>query len=333
LIKYLETILYHYDKHFTDGLNDYEQLKSGVSDKLILRLKTTGKSIIGIYNSYSKENITFLEFTKVFDSLGLNVPKILYVSDDFKVYFLSDLGENTLFDSIKIIKNRESLISLYEKALEYLIKFQYFGKQKINFSYCFETRVFDKEQIYLDTSKFESFYIDKFLNSKSKFHKDSFINNILNVTVKVSDNYFMYRDFQPRNIVHNNDDLYFVDYQSGRLGPPQYDLISFLYSGSISITQEERNLLSGFYFDEFSKYEKIDKAKQMESLDYFALLRIIQVLGSYCYSYFEKGNKKILDKIPTAIENLKTLKLQDKNLKLVQKFILDSHFIHTSKHQ
>lgn len=333
MIKYLETILYHYDKHFTDGLNDYEQLKSGVSDKLILRLKTTGKSIIGIYNSYSKENITFLEFTKVFDSLGLNVPKILYVSDDFKVYFLSDLGENTLFDSIKIIKNRESLISLYEKALEYLIKFQYFGKQKINFSYCFETRVFDKEQIYLDTSKFESFYIDKFLNSKSKFHKDSFINNILNVTVKVSDNYFMYRDFQPRNIVHNNDDLYFVDYQSGRLGPPQYDLISFLYSGSISITQEERNLLSGFYFDEFSKYEKIDKAKQMESLDYFALLRIIQVLGSYCYSYFEKGNKKILDKIPTAIENLKTLKLQDKNLKLVQKFILDSHFIHTSKHQ
>lgn len=333
MIKYLETILYHYDKHFTDGLNDYEQLKSGVSDKLILRLKTTGKSIIGIYNSYSKENITFLEFTKVFDSLGLNVPKILYVSDDFKVYFLSDLGEKTLFDSIKFIENRESLISLYEKALEYLIKFQYFGKQKINFSYCFETRVFDKEQIYLDTSKFESFYIDKFLNSKSKFHKDSFINNILNVTVKVSDNYFMYRDFQPRNIVHNNDDLYFVDYQSGRIGPPQYDLISFLYSGSISITQEERNLLSGFYFDQFSKYEKIDKAKQMESLDYFALLRIIQVLGSYCYSYFEKGNKKILDKIPTAIDNLKTLNLQDRNLKLVQEFILDSHFIHTSKHQ
>lgn len=333
MIKYLETILYHYDKHFTDGLNDYEQLKSGVSDKLILRLKTTGKSIIGIYNSYSKENITFLEFTNVFDSLGLNVPKILYVSDDFKVYFLSDLGEKTLFDSIKFIENRESLISLYEKALEYLIKFQYFGKQKINFSYCFETRVFDKEQIYLDTSKFESFYIDKFLNSKSKFHKDSFINNILNVTVKVSDNYFMYRDFQPRNIVHNNDDLYFVDYQSGRIGPPQYDLISFLYSGSISITQEERNLLSGFYFDQFSKYEKIDKAKQMESLDYFALLRIIQVLGSYCYSYFEKGNKKILDKIPTAIDNLKTLNLQDRNLKLVQEFILDSHFIHTSKHQ
>ena len=143
----------------------------------------------------------------------------------------------------------------------------------------------------------------------------------------------MYRDFQPRNIVHNNDDLYFVDYQSGRLGPPQYDLISFLYSGSIIITLDERSLLSGFYFDEFSKYVKTDKNRQMESLDYFALLRIIQVLGSYCYSYFEKGNKKILDKIPTAIENLKTLKLNDKNLKLVQEFILDSHFIHTSKHQ
>ncbi|MFZ4591692.1 MAG: hypothetical protein ACOYN6_11885, partial [Ignavibacteria bacterium] len=296
MLKYLETILRLYDKNFTEGLNDYEHLKSGVSDKLIIRIRTTEKSIIGIYNSYSKENITFLEFTKVFDSLGLNVPKILYVSDDFKVYFLSDLGENTLYDSINIIKDRKSLILLYKKALGYLIKFQLLGKQKIDFAYCFETRIFDKEQIYLDTSKFESYYIDKFLNFRSKFHKDSFINNILNVTVKVSDNYFMYRDFQPRNIVHNNDDLYFVDYQSGRLGPPQYDLISFLYSGSISITLDERSLLSGFYFDEFSKYVKTDKNRQMESLDYFALLRIIQVLGSYCYSYFEKGNKKILDK-------------------------------------
>ena len=333
MIKYLETILQIYGKNFTEGYKSYEHLKSGVSDKLIVRIKTTGKSIIGIYNSYSKENITFLEFTKVFNSLGLNVPKILYVSDDFKVYFLSDLGENTLYDTVKTATDRESLISLYRKALGYLIKFQYYGKQKIDFSYCFETRIFDKEQIYLDTSKFETYYIDKFLNSKSKFHKDSFINNILNVTVKVSDNYFMYRDFQPRNIVHNNDDLYFVDYQSGRLGPPQYDLISFLYSGSINVTQDERIIISGFYFDEFSKYEKTDKGRQMESLDYFALLRIIQVLGSYCYSYFEKGNKNISEKIPTAIENLKTLKLQDNNLKLVQEFILDSHFIHTSKHQ
>lgn len=332
MLKYLETILKHYDKNFTEALTDYEHLRSGVSDKLIIRIRTTGESIIGIYNSYSRENITFLEFTKVFNKLGLNVPNILHVSDDFKVYFLSDLGENTLYDSIRKIKDRESLVSLYKKALTYLIHFQYSGKQNINFSYCFETRVFDKEQIYLDTSKFESFYVDKFLNLKSKFHKDSFINNILNFTVKVSDNYFMYRDFQPRNIVHNNDDLYFVDYQSGRLGPPQYDLISFLYSGSIDITQEERNLLSAYYIEEFSKYEKIDKASQMKSLDYFALLRIIQVLGSYCYSYFEKGNKNILNKIPTAIENLKTLKLNDKNLKLVQEFILESHFIHTSKH-
>lgn len=333
MIKYLEIILRVYSQNFTEDFKDYEHLKSGVSDKLIIRIKTSGKNIIGIYNSYSKENITFLEFTKVFDSLGLNVPKILYISDDFKVYFLSDLGEKTLYDSISTNNNRESLVSLYKKALGYLIRFQYLGKQKIDFSYCFETRLFDKEQIYLDTSKFESFYVDKYLNFKSKFHKDSFINNILKVTVKISDNYFMYRDFQPRNIVHNNDDLYFVDYQSGRLGPPQYDLISFLYSGSINITQNERSLLSEFYFDEFSKYVKIDKDRQMESLDYFALLRIIQVLGSYCYSYYAKGNKRILDKIPTAIENLKSLKLQDYNLKLVQEFILESHFIHTSKHQ
>ncbi len=234
---------------------------------------------------------------------------------------------------LKSIKDRDVLISFYKKALEYLIKFQILGKKKIDFSYCFETRIFDKEQIFLDTDKFELYYIDKFLNSQNKFHKDSFINNILKVTIKISENFFMYRDFQPRNIVYNNKDLYFVDYQSGRLGPPQYDLISFLYSGSIDITPDERELLSRFYIDEFAKYEKVDRDKFLESLNYFALLRIIQVLGSYCYSYLGKGNKDIIDKIPTAINNLKLLKLEDKNLKLIQEFILDSHFIHTSKRQ
>jgi len=332
-LKYLDIILQTYGKNFPDSYTGYEPLTSGVSDKRIIRIKSSNSSVVGIYNSFTRENITFLEFTKVFAELGLNVAKILYVSDDFKVYFLSDLGEKTLFDSIKDIKDREVLISVYKKALEHLIKFQIRGKQKINFSHCFETRVFDKEQIFLDTDKFELYYINKFLNSHSKFHKDSFINNIIQLTIKNSENYFMYRDFQPRNIIYNNNDLFFVDYQSGRLGPPQYDLISFLYSGSIDVTIRERELLSRFYIDEFAKYDKVNKDKFMESLDYFALLRIIQVLGSYCYSYIGKENKRIIEKIPTAIENLKSLKLEDKNLKLVQEFILNSHFIHTAKRQ
>jgi len=330
-LKYLDTILQTYGKNFSEAYTEYEQLRTGVSDKLILRIKTSSGNIIGIYNSFTRENITFLEFTKVFAEIGLNVPKVLYVSDDFKVYFLSDLGEKTLYDSIETIKDRDTLISLYKKALKYLIEFQIHGKRKINFAHCFETRIFDKEQIFLDTDKFESYYIEKFLNQESKFHRDKFINDILNVTIKKFDNYFMYRDFQPRNIVHNNNDLFFVDYQSGRLGPPQYDLISFLYSGSIDINFEERELLTRYFCDEFNKYEKIDKDKLLESLDYFALLRIIQVLGSYCYSYIAKGNKGIVSKIPTAINNLKSLRLENENLKLVQEFILDSHFIHTSK--
>jgi aminoglycoside/choline kinase family phosphotransferase len=332
-LKYLDKILNTYTDNFNEVSTGYERLTSGVSDKLIIRIKSSNNSVIGIYNSYTRENITFLEFTKVFAGLGLNIPEILYVSDDFKVYFLSDLGEKTLYDSIGSVKDRKELISLYKKALKYLIQFQISGKQKIDFSFCYETRVFDKEQIFLDTDKFELYYINKFLNTKNKFHKDSFINNILNVTIKDSENYFMYRDFQPRNIVYNNDDLFFVDYQSGRLGPPQYDLISFLYSGSIDITHSERDTLSHYFIDEFSKYEKINKDVFLESLDYFALLRIIQVLGSYCFSYFGKENKNTVEKIPIAINNLKALNLKDSNLKLVQDFILESHFIHTSKHR
>ena len=108
-MKYLDTILQTYGKYFSDSYTGYEPLTSGVSDKRIIRIKSSNSSVVGIYNSFTRENITFLEFTKVFAELGLNVAKILYVSDDFKVYFLSDLGEKTLFDSDKGYKGQRSI--------------------------------------------------------------------------------------------------------------------------------------------------------------------------------------------------------------------------------
>lgn len=288
-----------------------EDLKGGVSDKLILRITTKNGSIVGVYNSNIKENIAFIGFTSTFRNLKLNVPEVIHVNNQKTIYFISDLGKQTLFEFSKNIIQSISLMDVHKMILKHLIKFQILGAKHIDFGLCCETKVFDEYQIEIDVAKFKKYFLKKHMNNTSALPDTETMNRLLDLTIRSAKNYFMYRDFQPRNIIMNNGIPYFVDYQSGRFGPNQYDLISFLYSGSINISNDERSELKEYYIKEFSQLEVIKCDEFLSSLDYFALLRIIQVLGSYCWTAYENYNVSVLNKIPTAIRNLKSISLSD----------------------
>lgn len=328
----LDKILHQFSSVFSEEVNNFQELKGGVSDKLILRLFTNSQSIIGIYNENIKENEAFIGFTKVFNNLNLNTSKVLHVSEDKRIYFINDLGKYTLYDIIRKNTKRKELYQIYKDVIKHLVKFQVLGESSLDFNLCYETITFDQEQIKLDADKFKNYFLIEYLQKETNLLDDKILDDIMNLTINVSENYFMYRDFQPRNIIINDNEPYFVDYQSGRLGPPQYDLISFLYSGSIDITNEERAELKHHYFEEFNKYEKLEEETFFKSLDYFVLLRIIQVLGSYTYSYFKKKNKNVLNKIPVAIGNLQDLELNS-NLDNLREQIIELYTTHISKHQ
>jgi len=324
MIKEKRLIISEFKKAFSLRSTGYEQLISGVSRKIILRIYTGNGSYIGIYNQNVKENLAFFSYTDSFTECGMNVPKVLYISRNKQLYFLNDLGSKTLFDYLKSGPERENIFRFYERAIKDLVRFQVYGKSFVDFRYCYETLFFDKTQIKSDFEKFSDYYIKKFsggkINGKNRF-LNSFCAEILNAPLYL----FMYRDFQPRNIIKNRSRLFYVDYQSGRYGPPQYDLISFLYSGSIDITKEERKILTDLFYQSISEFVHIDKKYFYNSLKYFALMRIVQLLGSYCYSFYESGNRYTIDKIPNAINNLKTLNFREEVFSDLKNIILDNH--------
>jgi aminoglycoside/choline kinase family phosphotransferase len=126
--------------------------------------------------------------------------------------------------------------------------------------------------------------------------------------------YFMYRDFQSRNIMIKNNDPFFIDFQSGRKGPLQYDLVSLLYQASAEIPEATRQRLIHHYIEQARRYTVIDTDQFLKELHGFVLLRILQVLGTYGVQGLEGKKQYFLASIPRAVRNLSALLLRAQEL-------------------
>jgi len=319
-----EIITYQFQElfynHFNKSIEKIERLKADASNRKIYRLISGYTSCVAVWNENVPENKAFVGFSKGLKKAGLNVPSIYNESNDLKFYLLEDLGDTTLFKARDDFKDQGlTSIYYYQLALQHLKEFQYKGLEYIDLELCYETKQFDVQQMRMDEEKFSNYYVTLF-DEPDKYYKIlnkafEYLNSEL---VKADINYFMFRDFQPRNIMVKNDSLYFIDYQSGRKGPLHYDLASFLYSGSIELHEEEREFLLKSYLNDI-KY-KTNKQEFLKQFKFFILIRLIQVLGSYGFSFHQKKEKKYVEKIDKGLKNMKTL-LGQFDDKIIDEFI------------
>ena len=79
-----------------------QKLPQTASYREYYRISYNGNTVIGVFNEDLKENQAFLSFSKTFNEIGLNVPKILHVDLDNSVYLLNDLGDVNLYSLIYI---------------------------------------------------------------------------------------------------------------------------------------------------------------------------------------------------------------------------------------
>ena len=294
-----------------------DQLKADSSERKIYRLRSREESFVAVHNEHLEENAAYISFSKSFFNAGLPVPKVISVSDDNSSYLVEDLGDMTLFKYSSSV-TKDSLHDLYSKALSDLVMFQTLGKSVIDFTKCFPSEIFDKSIILNDIEKFRKYFLENIAGIELP---QAMLEKVTNIFGKIVERnchgHFMYRDFQPRNIMLKDSSLYYIDFQSGMKGPAQYDLVSFLYSGSIDLDEDDRMVLSNSYSNSFAYQTGITEDEFMNDFGEFVLLRMVQVLGSYSYVHHKKQIDDTLKKIPKAINNiaLSVGKIKDPDLK------------------
>lgn len=281
------------------------------SSRQYFRLYAQNQTYIAAFNPDKRENQAFLEMTRLFTEKGLPVPKLLAEEPGKHAYLLSDLGDTTLFSMLPHNRANEpfapELIALYKRAIEWLVVFQKEGAKKLDTSICYPRKAFDRHSMMWDLNYFKYYFLKTsgipFDEQKLEESFESFIQHLL----KAPGHFFMYRDFQSRNIMILNDDPYFIDYQGGRLGALQYDIASLLFDAKANIPFKQRGELLNHYIATAADHG-LTQADQFIALYYdFVLIRVMQALATYGFRGGVEKKPLFLQSMPYAINNLKWL--------------------------
>ncbi len=294
-----------------------EALPESGSSRKYYRLYSKTQKVIGVFNQDKKENRAFIEFSKHFYSKNLSVP-VIYAEDlDNDIYLQEDLGDVTLYSMLSEkrtgIEFPDELTEMYKKVLDELLKFQILGSVGFDYSFCYPRAAFDKQSMMWDLNYFKYYFLKL---AKIPFDEQELENDFQKFTdylLEADCNYFLYRDFQSRNVMIKDNRPYFIDYQGGRKGALQYDLASLLYDSKADIPQEIRNELKNFFVEKIKDYQLQDSNKFNDFYLGYALIRIMQAMGAYGFRGFYEKKTHFLQSIPYAIQNLEYL-LQTGNM-------------------
>lgn len=279
------------------------------SDRIYYRLQTANQSAIGTYSPNDAESLAFLSFSRHFKALELPVPTILAENLSAKVYLQEDLGATTLYSYLLQKEDYfpDYLVQIYKRVVEQIARMQIQGGKELDYSLCYPKSRFDKQSMFWDFNYFKYHFLLPSQVSYQEAALERDFHALADFLLEADDNYFMFRDFQSRNIMIKAGEPYFIDYQGGRQGALQYDLASLLYQAKANIPDDIRLELLDHYLDVASELTHIQRDQFVQYYYGFVLIRCIQVLGAYGYRGLYERKEHFLKSIPFALRNVKWL--------------------------
>jgi len=313
----MEVLKRLFEQHFHSPVERVQPLQGqlGGSGRKIIRLSSEKLSAIGILYDVREENVAFLEFSRHFRRRGLPVPEIYAEDLSHGAYLEEDFGSTTLFEFLSDHRNGATIapeaVEAYRKVVAVLPRFQVEAGRDLNYKVCYPRASFDRQSIAWDLNYFKYYFLRLAgipFNEQALEHDFSRLTKLL---LSASRDYFLYRDFQSRNIMLrkslNEDQPFFLDYQGGRKGALQYDIASLLYDAKADLPPDLRQQLLDHYLDSLSGFLDLDRSAFMQYYYAYVYVRIMQALGAYGFRGFYERKEHFLQSVPYALKNIRWL--------------------------
>ena len=283
----------------TIGNNSFniEELRQEASDRKYYRIKADNVSYV-LADNFDKtdQSANFLYASKILKNSSVNVPEVLAFSEDLRFLLLQDLGDKSL-DTDNEFKDEKIL----EMALEQLSKI-YFSDQDL-------LRSATKESLLIQTNSFIDFCKEnKLSNDELKALenlRNNLVQNLLNQQFIPTHN-----DFERRNLMMFEENLFVIDFQDLNVGPIGIDLASIMYEHSY----EYPKVLIDDLLEKHLKNNGLKaSSEELKNMIMHALAhRSMRIVGAF-NKYFKEGKllnrksdlDKFLKRIYLALSTLK----------------------------
>jgi aminoglycoside/choline kinase family phosphotransferase len=283
----------------------------GGSGRTIVRLTGGNRSAIGILYPVREENVAFLEFSRYFRQRGLPVPEIYAEDLSQGAYLEEDLGDTSLFEFLGAHRTGDAIapeaMEAYRKVVAALPRFQVEAGRDVNYSVCYPRASFDRQSINWDLNYFKYYFLKLAgIPFNEQALEDDF-SSLTDFLLTADHDYFLYRDFQSRNVMLRGGEPFFLDYQGGRKGALQYDIASLLFDGKADLPPEMRQQLLDHYLECLGSHIKLDREAFMDRYYAYVYVRILQALGAYGFRGFFERKAHFLKSVPYAMKNMRWL--------------------------
>jgi aminoglycoside/choline kinase family phosphotransferase len=302
-----------FEQHFHSPIGRVQPLQGqlGGSGRKIIRLASEKLSAIGILYDVREENVAFLNFSKHFRGHHLPVPEIYAEDLSHGAYLEEDLGDTTLFEFLSRNRVGENIapqvVEAYRKVVSVLPSFQIEAGRDLNYKVCYPRDSFDGQSIAWDLNYFKYYFLKL---AGIPFNEQDLENDFGRLTkflLSADRDYFLYRDFQSRNVMLRDGQPFFLDYQGGRKGALQYDIASLLYDAKADLPPELRQELLDHYIHRLADFMEVEREVFMQFYYAYVYMRIMQALGAYGFRGFYERKAHFLQSVPYALKNLRWL--------------------------
>ena len=285
-----------------------EKIPQSGSDRAYFRIVAAdNKTYIATSSNNIKENNTFIYFSNHFKKAGAPVPEILAVNKEESIYIQEDFGDISLLHELEKNGQENAVFELYKSSLKALARLQIRGDHQLDYNQCITSKEFGQQAIMSDLLYFKYYFLDTL---KIPYDKEQLLSDfeaISNYLSHADHKYFMFRDFQSRNIMVKNGAIHFIDYQGGMKGALQYDVASLLWQAKASLSDEWKNKLLEYYMDCADELleKPVNRVHFESQYNGYVLIRLLQVLGAYGFRGLFERKAHFLTSIPLALHNLK----------------------------
>ena len=285
------------------------KLSGAGSNRVYYRLCGCDTSLIGVVGTSVEENRAFVALAKAFAESGVAVPKVLAISSDGLCYLQEDLGDATLFESLKGARENGCFdnadVELLCEVMSVLPHIQYKVPRFFDFSLCYPVSAFDERTIKWDLNYFKYCFLKGVGVEFDENRLEDEFEKLTALLLSDNDDVFMYRDFQSRNVMIRDGKPFFIDFQGGRKGPVYYDVASFIGQARACYTNDVVEKMIDAYLVSLSEYKNVSRVEFVERLSLFRVFRLLQNLGAYGYRGLFERKKAFVEIIPKAIVQLK----------------------------